>query len=425
MAAVAAAFMATSCDNWTPPTDSSGSVALNTLSVTNDDAEKIVSGTAGRSETSLSDYAVKIYKAGDNSNAVAEYTYGSMPEIVTLAAGDYRIDVESHQVQKAEWDHPYFKGSSSNFTVEAAKITPVGEIVAEFASVRVTVKYTDELRAVMGDDVTVTVKANDEGELVFTPDETRSGYFEYVENSTTMVVTLNGTIGGVNGKEQFTFTDLAPRQHRIVTLDVQEGPMPPEQTGTVNPGGIHVSAGVDVVDIDGKVVVEEEPVGGAERPWKPDQGEEPDPGPGPDQPVQPEAIDFKSDYLDIKGGYNNPSDFDMDAGGKPAIVNILSTKGIKNLQVTIKSELLEPALPTVGLTSSFNLAHPETPELESALRDDLGLKVSEDVVDKNEVEFNISGMVPLLAGFPCEHIFVLEVEDNDGNIKSLELKFKS
>lgn len=427
IAAVAAAFMASSCDTWTPPTGSNGQVALNTLSVTNDDAEKLVAGNVGRAETPVGDYKVKIFKAGETAEPVGVYTYGSMPEVVTLPEGNYRIDVESHDVLKAEWEHPYFKGSSTDFAIEAGKITPAGEIVAQFASIRVTVKYTDELRAVLGDDVTVTVKANDEGELVYTPDETRSGYFAYVENSNTMVVTLKGSINGVQGNEQFTFADLEPRQHRIVTLDVKAGPTPPEQTGTINPGGIHISAGVKVEDVDGNIVVEEEPINGAERPWKPDSGDEPDPGPGPDPgPVEPEAIGFESEYLDTENGtVHNPADFDMASGGHPAVVYINSTKGIKNLYVTIQSEALEPALPSVGLTSHFNLAHPETPELEAALRDDLGFKVSEDVVNQTRVEFNISGMVPLLAGFAGEHNFVLEVEDNDGNRKSTTLKFKS
>lgn len=404
-------MMAASCDNWTPPTANPGQVALNTLTVKNDDAEKIVNSTPGsRAETALSDYAVKIYRSGE-AEPTAEYAYGSMPEIVTLEEGNYRIDVESHQVLKAEWDHPYFKGSSKEFAIESGKITPVGEITASFASIRVSLAYDDELLALVGDDFTVTVKANDEGELTFTPAETRSGYFAYVENSTTMVVSVSGTVGGVKSNNEFTFADLAPGQHRKITLGVKVGPTPPEQTGTVNPGGIHISAGVITEDVDGNVLTEEENQT-AERPWQ--NGEEPDPGPGPDDPIT-----FNSETLNLKG-VNNPADFD----GKSAVVVIEAENGIKDLVVSIDSELLTPALPSVGLAASFSLANPANEELEGHLRDDFGFPVGNQVINQKKVTFDITPFVPLLSGFTCDHTFILDVTDNEGNTKPLELKFK-
>lgn len=419
LAAVGAALVATSCDNWTPPTGSTGEVALSTMTLVNDDAEKLVQNSS-RAEASLDDYIVSIYQAGNTAEPVKTYTYGAMPEVVTLEAGSYRIDVKSHEVQKAEWDRPYFVGSSKDFAVEAAKITNVGEIVAKFSSIKVTLKYSEALQTIMGSDVEVEVKVNDAGVLVYTPAETRAGYFEAVEGSNTMVATLTGTIAGVKSSSVFTFDNAAAGQHHIITLDVRNAPTPPEQTGTVNPGGITIDAGIVAEDVEGNVVVDEEVIEG-ERPWGPEEpepGSGPDPGPGPDDP-KVEAATFSSPTLtDLEAVYN-PADL----VGKECKVFINCPKGVKDLVVTINSEKLEPMLPAVGLSTSFSLAYPADDELAAALKNDFKFKIRDEIINHTEVEFDITEFVPLLTNFAGDHTFVLDVTDNEDAKSQLELKF--
>lgn len=138
------------------------------------------------------------------------------------------MKVESHKVQKAEWSKPYYLGSK-DFKVEKSKITTVGVVTAAFSSLKVTVKFDDNLKRVLGDDVKVTVIANDNGSLDFTADETRSGYFEVLENSNSMVAHFEGTVNGVYFEEDTPFTDVVPGQHRIITYKAKGNPDIPGQ----------------------------------------------------------------------------------------------------------------------------------------------------------------------------------------------------
>ena len=123
-AAIAAAMMATSCDdNWTPALGDDGQLDLSSVSVINDDATKLVKNEQSRADVDLSDYVVEIFKSGETT-PTNTWAYGSMPEVVTLAAGDYSINVKSHEVAKAEWERPYFTGSQT-FSIATGKITQV------------------------------------------------------------------------------------------------------------------------------------------------------------------------------------------------------------------------------------------------------------------------------------------------------------
>lgn len=414
IAAVAAALTAASCDNWTPPVDGAkGTVDLTSVNLSNSDAVTIHETKAGRADETdidLTDYVIRVYKAGDTSAPVNTWAYGSMPEVISLTAGTYVIDVESHAVAKAEWEHPFFKGASESFAVEAGKITKVGNIECRFKSIRVTIEYDDEVRATLGDDVKITVKANDEGSLVFTPAETRSGYYAFVENSTTMAIHFEGTVNGSFIKNSFTFEDLAPGQHRIIRFSKKNAPTPPDQTGQVDPGKIGIDISTIGKDIEGNVTVDEETQTLVD-PWQ----EEPEEDPKPDDPVTEPAATFTSDNLDLKG-VNDP---EQKMGG--ASVNISCPKGIAHLNVSIISDALTPALPDIGLTSHFDLAYPG--EIESALKEDIGLPVGDEVINQTAVVFDITKFMGPLSGFSGDHSFELEVIDNEGQTSNLTLKF--
>ena len=63
-AAIAAAMMATSCDdNWTPALGDDGQLDLSSVSVINDDATKLVKNEQSRADVDLSDYVVEIFKS--------------------------------------------------------------------------------------------------------------------------------------------------------------------------------------------------------------------------------------------------------------------------------------------------------------------------------------------------------------------------
>ena len=106
-----------------------------------------------------------------------------------------------------------------------------------------------------------------------------------------------------------------------------------------------------------------------------------------------------------------------------AKVDISAVYGIKNLFVEIKSEqLTKEMLQDVGLDSEFDLANPGT--MADALTE-LGFPVGDAVVDKTQLEFDITEFMPLLALFPGQHSFVLTVIDNEDLSTVVTLAFEA
>lgn len=397
---------ASSCDgHWTPPTEEEGTVALSTLTVTNDDAEKLIKTDQSRAEVDFSGYQIAIYTDGNTADPYRQWTYSEMPEVVALPTGDYTLSVESHKVQKAEWEAPYFVGSKK-FAITAGKITDIGEVVCKFASIRVSIVYGDDLRRVMSDDSHVTVQTNDLGMLDFSATETRSGYFEAVKASNTMVATFEGKLDGVPTVSRITFNDVEAGQHRIITFKTKSNPDIPEQTGSIDPnGGIIIDATMTVQDIDGTIISQETTLPSTDRPGQEE-------GDGPKPPVGDQAATFEPS-TGITLGKNSANSIPEE--GTTISVLIKCEEGIKSLLVDISSDS-EAFMSSAGsmLPLNFDLANPATPELAATLKGDLHLPVGSDVLDQKEVNFDVTDLVPLLAGFPGKHTFTITVTDSKG-----------
>lgn len=244
-------------EDWTPKTEKTGQVVLkDNLGVTVEDAANVVS----RAEHDLNNFLVKIFN--EQNVLIEQWTYSALPEIFSLPVGSYRVDVCSHEVQKAEWDKPYFFGSKE-FKIENSQITEIGNITCKFASIRVSVKFTEELKAAMADDVKVRVVVNDLGEMVFTTaDESRSAYYEAVEGSTTMAAFFTGTVNGYKENFHQVFGDVTAGQHRIITFSLRENPIEPDpETGFINPeNGINIDISVNTEDTNGNITPDEDPI---------------------------------------------------------------------------------------------------------------------------------------------------------------------
>lgn len=422
----------------TPTGDESGTLNLASMSVETVNAEIVINHSDGRSGVDVSNFLVTIKDQNNEAAAPYSWTYKNMPELFTLPVSDnYVVEVESHQIKKAAWDEPYFYGSKT-FAIKNGEVTQIGVVEAKFASLKVSVKYSDELKAVMGDDVRVTVKANDEGELVFTPDETRSGYFEVVDGSTTLIASFKGTVDGSTTSYAIPISGIEKGQHRIITYKIKNGPTIPDQTGQIDPSdGIGIDVDVETEDLTGDVDVEEDPIVDPENPGKegdPDDdnkgdgddnpGGEDNPGGGGDNPGEdaPAATFEATNSPNLSLDEENT----VTATFGNAIVTIKCEKGIKNLWVTIESDSdsFTSALDDLGLAAPFDLAYPG--DLEGSLGEDgLNLATGNKVINQTEVPFNITDFVPLLSGFPGHHTFTLKVIDNTGAEAQLVLKFKA
>ena len=123
-----------------------------------------------------------------------------------------------------------------------------------------SIAYTDKLRSRMS-DVAVTVTVADTETLVFSGDETRSGYFKYVEGNKTIVAEFSGKIDGTPVTSYKVLTNaVAPGYHHTITFSLKDSPNPPDEYGTIGTTGVSLDATVDRVDLKGNVSLGDEEI---------------------------------------------------------------------------------------------------------------------------------------------------------------------
>lgn len=410
-----ATFMMSSChDNWTPAAeeDGVGQLRMEAIDVTN--AENVIK----RAGLDVSNFIVTVNDA--EGQQVQQWKFAEMPEIMTLPVGEnYSIDVISHVQQKAAWDAPYFKGTSEKFNIVKNQLTNIGTVTCKLSNIKVSIKFSDELKALMGEDCKVTVIANDEGMLEFGPNETRSGYFQAVEGSSTLISTFTGTIRGNYEEIRKIYTDVEAGQHRIITYSVKAGdPTIPDENGQISiADGITVDMSTIDESIEGNVPVDEDVIEG-DRP-----GQEDPVDPEPEDPEEPSEEYFTFDTA-ISLTETNPA-----IEGNDYSIVIKSVNPLTNLKVKIESGYLtEEFLGSVGLVTEFDLAN-LTPELETQLGDGgFGFPTGDEVKGQTEVTFDLTPFIPLLnlSSTPNDiHKFHLTVIDDQGNEKTITLTFIS
>ncbi len=421
--AACAAFMGLAAcdDNWNPQDSDKGTLNMQGLGIDVSEIEKVISiNASGSSRAESYDVNSFIILIKDASGArVEEWTYANTPEIVTLKPGNYTLEVLSHDVQPAEWEKPYFF-ACKDFTIVANAIERIGTVTTKLSNAAVSIRFDDDFKSKASDDVKVEVIANDEGRLEYSLNETRKGYFKVIEGSSSMVVTLTGTVNGYKENVSLPIKDLEAGQHRIITVKLKTNQTPvPDETGTVTPG-----VGIDMTvideDVDGNITTEEDVIvvkpedrPGHEEPEQPEQPVD------PVDPSTPVATFTPSADLNVDG-LNNYNEFgdgsELAPGTKQAEVHITCPGKFAKIEVTIDSPYLTDSfLRGVGLAASFDLAHPG--EFKGALQG-FGFPVENEVIGATDVDFNITALVPLLAlsgDANMEHKFVITVTDQSNH----------
>lgn len=251
---VAAIGLGACSEDWQPKLEKTGTLSLSSMGIAVQGEE-----TVARAEYDLNNFIVNIFQSGETKNVVASWKYSELPEIFTLPVGKYRVDVVSHQVKPAEWSAPLYKGSAE-FEIKNGEITSVGNIVCRFASLRVSVKFSDNLIAAAGSDLQVEVVAGESGSLIFTTAESRSGYFEVVDGSTTLAAYFKGTVKGYYEDLHKVYTDVKPGQHRIITFTLKGEVIDPSiESGVIDvTNGINISAVMSQDALDGNIDISED-----------------------------------------------------------------------------------------------------------------------------------------------------------------------
>lgn len=429
------------CDDWTPgdgatfPANTGGLSHSMQVEVNNPP-----STPTGRATADTSGFIVTVCKQGTNeaisyNGRECSWTFSEMPEIVTLPVGDYTVRVRSHEPENAAWDAPYFEGAK-DFTVENNKVNYIGTVTCNFASVKVGIYFDDELKAAMdANTCSVTVDAGPAGtSLTWSTTETRYGYFYVTDNNPSLIATFSGKIKDqdVTGQKDARkeITDVKKGAYYIITFSLKGGDatLPPEY-GDITGDGTGISINFEVI---------ENPVNSSTSSGKDDGNtdgdeEDPDKEEWPEDPVDPNkpddpntgdddnTISFTSETLQL-GENATPNDPSI----TPAIVNIVAKDGITSLKVVISSDNSNfIAAVSDLLPLDFDLADIDESDelLVESLRDTLGFPINDQVTGKTNVEFNISGVAPLLSAFPGNHKFTITVTDQSGNINSTSLLY--
>lgn len=432
------------CDDWTPAEQgaypaNTGGVSRSKMDVTvNDEVTAI-----GRAIIDTSDYLVTVTEKGSDVIATYEgkpcsWTYSTMPQIFTLPVGDYTVRVRSHEPSDAAWSEPYYEGSA-DFTVVNNNVTYIGTVTCNFASVKVEIRFSEELANAMSDDSHVDVVAGVAGtSLTWSASETRYGYFYPAEDNPTIIATFTGTVKGQTVSATKNVTDAKRGNYYIFSFSLNTGnPILPDEFGDITgaDSGIKIDFEVIESDVNSTVRPGETPSTDPDR--HPDSEEWPDePDPGPETPDNPDEP--KDEVIDIDATFDK--DKIIPAVEGEYVLTIKTEEPITNVEVEIISPYLTTDfLNSVNLTSKFDLAYPErskvNPEDPNSADMDLTdaltgfeFPIGEKVIGQREVIFNLSPFIPLLAldDVPGRiHTFRLTVKDEKGNVKTQDLRFQN
>lgn len=413
---LAAALVATGCskeDPFGPGNEGEGQFLKSSISVDvqADGLEHRNAPTRAAADPDVDDFTVIFTREG-NSQPVAKYRYGDMPEVVTLPAGTYTCTATYGENRSAEWESPYFLGTSETFEVVPYEIVSyLKPIECKLENIKVTVDFDAELRASMSADSYAEVKVGSSAALnygIAEADSQKAGYFMHAEEIS-LVAVFHGTIEGSEVVETKSLKNIQKGNHYKITFKMHPG-SGSGATGDVD-GDVVVDASVSVTDVErnieiGEEILEEE----GDRPTE--GGEDPQPPtPGGDAPT-------------IVGANGLDLDKVHDGNSLSSCVLLITSSaedGVQELTCDIDSEkLTKEELQTVGLDSHLDLVNPGA--LAEVLSN-LGLPVN--VGGQKSVTFDITNFLSLLGSLgDGEHHFVVTVKDANGTAtKTLKIKY--
>lgn len=345
--------------------------------------------TESRVAAELSDYIVEIYTEG--GDLVNSWKYSEMPEVYTLKVGKYKVVAHAPVTTGAAFDTPYCEGESKVFEITQDNLTNLGEIACTLHNVKVTIKYADNLKPLLGEDVKVTVKVGGES-LEYGKDETRSGFFHCEDNNTVDVI-FSGTVDGAVENVTKSYMDVALGTELIVTYNLIDAVfVDPGTGGTISAGGLKLDATCIPVTIEGVV-----------------------------RPTEDEILDFGLPSVVGEGFDLSQPVTDL---SQTVVVDLMAPEGAAHIWVEIISdnEDFKGVIGQMLPQNPFDLAEPG--EAEESLNT-LGLPIKDAVIGKDVVVFDVSQFVGLLGDFPGLHQFKLTVEDVNGDTANAILTIDS
>lgn len=404
--------------------------------------------TRAEEGSELDNYIIYLYNSKEELVNGTAYTFkditkGAVDEqgvgngSISLPADTYRMEIRSSgTIPVAKFETPVYGAKVEGIVVTAGETTTVdadpsttGEIdpiVCTLLQCRVSVDYNgDFLKMVAGDcTVDVTVTSDSEGTLIYrmsynngdTTYERQSGYFKVNSTgNTTMEVKFSGTMYTDDSKTNTatqrmtkTFDDIAAKQWRQIMFIKK-----------VNEDG---SATFDIVIDD---LIEDTPLKGDEIGAEEILGEDPNApkGDGGIKLMPMSGSDITEENI------SNPTE-------KPIVINQLpDEQETPNMKLTMMASVPGKVLKfVVNISSSSNkfmdaldlvggpnvdLVYPS--ELAKGIFEIVPFPNGQDLLGKEEIEFDLSNAQYPILEFPGTHTFLLTVVDEDGCKKELTI----
>lgn len=356
----------------------------------------------------------------EENEVVMSFKYSERPtEPVELETGDYILKIQSGDVPGAAWETPIY-GTEKAFKIVRNETESISEVVCSLLQIMISVSYSDDLYERLGEDTktTVTIGGNS---LVYVRNEKRAGYFLAPQLSNNVVLAINGTYAADGNHDTSKPTNVTKElsniqagQHRKVHFFIEHA-----AEGNINIG-VSVRDWVtdEIIPCNVSDLI-------AEEEWT-------ESGEGGEVVVKDPSIEWI--------GYDISKRTTINENTTGEIV-VRASKGIKEMVVRIESETLKSMLPIVGLVDVINLTHleksydsanpnqPLTEEqiagLAGGLKDVLGFKYGEDVLNQTEVLFSITSFMGVLSAMAGEHDFNFMMTDNEDNTLNASLMLKS
>ena len=382
----------------TTETSTTGEVDLASLAITYAPSSQIMRST------DVGNFIITRYNASTNEKK-GEWVYRNLPEVFTLDAGSYRLEAASHVPQDADWEAPYYF-AKKDFKIEVDKVTPIGNVVCVLSNVKVTVEYSDELLALMGDDCKVNISLG-KGTLDYAKREKRAGYFTVTSESNRLYAYFSGSIDGYVDTTYREIENVKAGEWRILRYTLKEN-----NEENIESGSFAASVKVDVscyvveqnVQVDVKEDIIEDPEGGNNQGGKEEGGEDNPPAQG-DGPV------ISATTFDITQPQIVTDDLII-------TVEVTSEAPLAGLTVDIESTTLTAEeLEAVGLQTHLDLGNPG--DLRDKL-EGLGFPVAENIVGQNAISFDITLFAGLLSALgPGTHNFTMTAIDQN-NVTTIQ-----
>lgn len=169
--------------------------------------------------TATDDFVVTV--KGSHGIVLEPTAVSDLPATLELAVGRYTVEASSPTLLDAGWECPWYHGSVE-VTVTKDQTTTPDPIICTLGNVKVTIRFSDSIKPLLGNDVVVYTSIEGGGEWQFTSTDTKAAYLRVPAAGAIMTVRFTGTLDGTAGQEYTETVTVHPGEWERVRITFQE-----------------------------------------------------------------------------------------------------------------------------------------------------------------------------------------------------------